>query len=354
MDTARPESPLRYAPLMSSPPRWLLLIAALCAGPLLAEGLATWRYGSSRPMPAMFAQTVDGRIGLQPNTMVKGRTPSGTPYAIHIGPDGHRQPAPANPAWLLTGDSLAFGLGVDDDATAAAHLTHQGIATRTIGAPGYSLQDALTEAHLTLGSHPDVQGVFVWVNPVDDDRQLRPGPDFARDVVAGHVVQADTPALLRLVLDSPLAHSHVVSTLVSGIGMLRLIDNHGYSVVGMGTADDGGWADFHALGEQVAAFARQHPCVAVVPVWVPLPGTSVPDRPRPSALERSVLPLDDTAARAGFRDGLGDVPLLDLSAPFTNRPDAYLPADTHLSPTGHALLAHLLADATTHSPTSCP
>lgn len=332
--------------------RWLAVVGAAVVGPLLAEGIAWLQHGDSRPMPPMFAVTDDGRIGLASDLRVRGRTAHGRIYDVTTDATGHRHPAPPTPGWVLAGDSLAFGLGVADDETTAVHLTALGVPTRSLAAPGFSLAEALVEVEQVVG--PGARGVVVWVNPVDDDRQQVPAPAHARTVVAGHAVHADTPAPLRALLASRLARSHVVSTVVHGLGLARQLVVHGVGHVGWARAEDGGAAAFTTLGASVASFARRHPCTVVVAVWTPLPGVTVPERAAPSALERPDLPLDDRAAVSGLRRGLGSVPLLDLRDVLQGRPDAYLPSDTHLSAAGHRRVAEALAVRLPDLPPSCP
>ncbi|MDP6933663.1 MAG: hypothetical protein QGG40_12145 [Myxococcota bacterium] len=87
----------------------------------------------------------DGILGLRmtPNTTTRLAYKGGPAMDIHINSDGYRGPdfpPLGGPEILVVGDSLTFGLGVEDDQTFSAQL--QGllgsdIAVHNLGVPGY-------------------------------------------------------------------------------------------------------------------------------------------------------------------------------------------------------------------------
>ena len=302
----------------------------------------------------MFTTLPSGRVGLRPDTHTTGRTATGQTYSITVDARGHREPAVDAPRWLIAGDSMAFGLGVADADTTAAQLVEAGAAVRSVAVPGHTVADALAAVTDALAADPAVEGVVVWLNPADDDRQHTDPAAHARTVVAGHAVHADTPAFLQALVASPLSRLQVGHTLLQGAGLARQLLVRGPARIRRAITKDGGYDAFHDIAAAVADTAVAHPCVSFVVLWVPLPGEAVPDRAAPSALERRDLPIEDHIARYGLDAGRGTVPLVDVTDRFVGRDDAYLPHDTHLSPAGHALVADALTPLLAATEPRCP
>lgn len=81
---------------------------------------------------------------------------------VHVGPRGFRAPEPAAEApatVVFVGDSITFGIGVDDaDAFPArvAEALGDRAAVWNAGVPGYGLADFAGDAARIVGLHPDV------------------------------------------------------------------------------------------------------------------------------------------------------------------------------------------------------
>ena len=157
--------PARRGPAVS---RWRALgqmLAGAAGAILLTECGLRLRWGSSTAQLPIYAAG-DAGIATLPGAAAQGRLHSGQRYDVLLDDRGLRTPAPPQPRWLLAGDSLPFGLGVDGDETASAHLTQDCVPTASAGVPAYSVADAL--AHVGQIRPP---GVVILPNAIDDDRQ---------------------------------------------------------------------------------------------------------------------------------------------------------------------------------------
>lgn len=288
--------------------------------------------------------TTGGGAGIQLAAGVStvGRLPDGARYDVRIDAHGLREPTPTAPAVLLLGDSGAFGVGVHDGQTLAAHLTARGHPTANAGIPAFNVADAL--AHGTpLAELLGVQQVVVLVNPADDHLVERAHERFA---VAGRwLVSRSTPRALRTLLDSPLGRSRLFIQTLSRLNAFRMER----PTAPWHTHTDGGRAAFARVGASIAAFASKHPTCAV---WMPYDAVLAPSRPHPSP--HAGAPVDDTAALLGIREGLAGVPLV---VPRPTDPATWLPGDVHLSDRGYRDLAREVAgclSASARRPTADP
>ena len=327
--------------------RWgplLQMVAGVLAALVIAEGFLQVTGDGSVAKLDVYALGGGAGITLQAEAEVLGRMPAGQRYRARTDGRGLRLPAPAAPEWLLIGDSLPFGLGVEDEETAAARLLAAGISAASGGVPAFGIADAL--AHAEALAPP---GVVVLPNAIDDDRQGSRRLVEDNTVIRGRLIRRAAPAWVRRVYGSPLVAWRLPATLMRLVSLLynppTLQPRPGWVV-----DDDGGLAAFQHVGEAIAAFAERHPDAAVRVAWVPLPVVAAPDRAHPSAYGRVAQGggerWSDARAREGLRAGLAGagVPLLDLSEDFAGRAEAYLDGDTHLSAEGNALLAARLAD----------
>lgn len=301
-------------------------MGALLLAPLLAEGIARLQLGPGEALPPIFAAAPDGRVRLAPGATALARFPGVPPHRLEIDDRGLRAPAPAAPRWLVAGDSLAFGLGVDGRSALAAQLTDRGLAAATAAVPGDSLAQALATADDQLAAGLGVAGVLVLPNPADDPLQQRDPRAAARVVVAGRPLAAASPRLLRRLARSPLARSRLLSQLSRGVQALAL-----RARAPDARADpEATAAALQALGDQIRAFAADHPATVVRAAWLPPP---------------TVPPADAARWQAALSAGLAGLPCRDLGpalAPASGAP-SFLSDRIHLSPTGHARAAADLA-----------
>lgn len=314
------------------------VLAGVAGALLLAEGGLRLTWGRSTVQLPIYAEEGGAGIGLRPGASAEGRMPAGQRYAVAMDPRGLRAPAPPQPKWLLIGDSLPFGLGVDGDETAAAGLTAAGLPAAAAGVPAFSIADALAHAAALSPA-----GIVVLPNAVDDDWQGRTLLSAGHDVVGGWLLRRAAPGWARRFYRSSLSRQQLPTELMR---LLSLLYRHRLPTrplrPGWVTAADGGAAAWADVGTQIRAFGAEHPSVSVRVAWVPLPAIAAPGRDGAAVTGRLAAAdggWSDDAAVAGLRDGLGEVPLLDLRDAFAGQPSAYLRQDTHLSVEGNALLA---------------
>ena len=318
----------------------LQVLGGLAAALLLTECGLRLSWGQSTLLPPIYASH-RGQIQLSPGASSVGRLPASPPYTIQIDDRGLRSPVPDEPTWLLIGDSLPFGLGVDGAETAAAQMTAAGVPAAAAGVPAYSIADALAHAEGL-----PAPGVIVLPNAVDDDRQGAARLHAAHDVVGGRLLRRSAPGWARRFYASPLAHAQLPMALMRALRLSRGASGQPQRP-DWATAGDGGRAAWAAVGEQIQTFADAHPSVAVRVAWVPHPAVAVPGRADGTAAERLAVAdggWSDAAAVDGLTAGLGAVPLWDLRSVFSQAGGAFLRRDTHLSAEGNARLADALRE----------
>jgi hypothetical protein len=103
-----------------------------------------------------------------------------------------------------------------------------------------------------------------------------------------------------------------------------------------------------AIARQIHAFAARHPQLEVVPVYLPADLYAAEGRLGQSPLSPHVAasdrpPWTDTRLRDAALNALTGLEPLDLTPVLSGRADAFLTADYHLSPAGHALVAEAIS-----------
>ncbi|GDX79476.1 hypothetical protein LBMAG42_12870 [Deltaproteobacteria bacterium] len=272
----------------------LLALAGSVAALGLAEcGLRTVRGGGHGPLP-IYAST--SPPALIPTTSAVGLL-GARQYSVHLDARGLRTPSSAKGTVLL-GDSLAFGLGLDDDETLAARCIARGHPMLNAAAPGWSAIDALDRAE-SLGSI--ATDCLLIVNPYDDDA----GRLADRSItVNGWLLAVKSPPWARRFYASPFAGWQIPQDVVGMIGALRRAPE---PRVG-----------FASVGARIRAFVDAHPETRVV--WGGYPSPTLPDG----------------RAVATVRDEVG-APMIDLELH-----DAWLDRDLHWSARGVEQVAEQL------------
>ena len=145
--------------------RILLGLVAVCVGLLIAECMArvfVWvAHG-----PRMYRYDPELGFSMWPNLDIWVKS---LPHlkAIHIRTDGlgnRITPPPREPARaetiVLVGDSFAFGEGVEEDETVAAHLSSHGFHVVNLGVNAYGTHQEMLSYRRYADSH---RGHFDWV-----------------------------------------------------------------------------------------------------------------------------------------------------------------------------------------------
>lgn len=315
------------------------MLAGSAGAILLTECGLRLRWGSSTTQLPIYASE-DASIAPLPGAAAQGRLHSGQRYDVQLDDRGLRTPAPPQPRWLLAGDSLPFGLGVDGDETVSARLTQDCIPTASAGVPAYSVADAL--AHVGWMQPP---GVVVLPNAIDDDRQGAELLGEGHDVVGRRLLRKAAPPWARAFYRSPLSAGQLPTAIVRLISLLSMREAMAGLTRPRWTLDeDGGAAGWASVGAMIRQFRETHPDITVYVAWIPLPAVAVPGRAGMAPSGRVALRdggWSDNAAVEGLASGLGE-PVIDLRPAFMGHPEAYLHGDAHLSPSGHRLLAEQL------------
>lgn len=264
----------------------LLALGGSVAALGLAEcGLRIVRGGGHGPLP-IYAST-------SPPALIPDRSAVGLlgarQYSVHLDARGLRKPSSATGTVLL-GDSLAFGLGLDDDEMLAARCIARGHPMLNAAAPGWSAIDALDRAE-TLGDA--ATDYLLIVNPYDDDAGQLAERSIA---VNGWLLAVKSPPWARRFYASPFAGWQIPQDIVSMIGVL--------------SRTAGPRVGFAAVGVRIRAFVDAHPGTRVA--WGGYPSATLPDG-------RTV---------AALRDEVG-APMIDLDLH-----DAWLDGDLHWSAHG--------------------
>jgi hypothetical protein len=267
---------------------------------------------------------------------------------------GHRNPEDWSRVDVaLLGDSMVYGQGVEESETAAHALRDRlGRRVANLGQTGACPVEYLMQVRSVVPDlHPRVVVVFLYRNDVQDVRRARTPEQLRRFIATGEGSEAEAhPAeFLRESEAAPAETS----------GAVRAA-SHSYAYRALRF----GWLSYvtHApietfrpdlKGERNDALGREYIRVAVGAMSASL-------RASGSTMVLAYMPTNAPAKSGAERmgrlmreevDGLAAelrVPHFDgtdalSKADGTPDPDAYLPDDSHLSPSGHRRLAEALA-----------
>ncbi len=322
-------------------PTWFkagAMVGSLALGLVLAELVIRAGSGGALPHLRLFAQ--DGpTIALQPDRCADVRHATGTVYAVCTGPDALRRAGPPT-APLVVGDSQVLGMGVPDGATFAALSSW-----RNGGVPGHGVADALAHADALDPPAP----VIVVVNQANDwEEGLTRAGDRYR--VTGGLLLRSTSAnpVGRAFWSSPLSRLQLLAYVALLASAPRVAPD---AAPPAWLADPGGQAGTsHALADAIDAFADRHPTRPVLVAFLPVDVAVDPARVATSPFGRHAAavapaPWQDRQLRDQLSAGLDRARFVDLTPTLEATPGAFLDADYHLSPAGHAAVARALQRA---------
>lgn len=315
-----------------------LIVGAVALGFALAEGITRILDQDALPRLSVFAEE-GGNIVLQHGASARLQHPTGRVTSVHTDADGCRLGGDRG-GWLAVGDSQVMGQGVADDETFAALASAQGLPVANCGVPGHGVEDALAHA----SAHAEAfgtRGVLVVVNQLNDWTEAGI-PAIERLAVRGGflVTRAHADSRAGQLLASPLARSHVL------LGLLLLTASSASQAPPLALRDASASSQASAMiASALRHFAAAHPALRTVAVLLPSDLEAAPERrTRSAAWFDGFEPGQWTPLRASLTTALSATPVetVDLTAALTSRPEAFLDADTHLSPTGHRLVADVL------------
>lgn len=315
-----------------------VVVSIVALGLALAEGITRTLDQGALPRLAVFAEE-KGRIALRRGAVGRLQHPTGRVTTVHTDADGCRIGG-ARGGWLAVGDSQVMGQGVADDETFAALASAQGLPVANCGVPGHGVADALDHASARAEAF-GTRGVLVVVNQLNDWSEAGI-PAIERLAVRGGflVTRANADSRAGQLLASPLARSHVL------LGLLLLTASSTPQAPPLALRDASASSQASALiASALRRFAEAHPALRTVAVLLPSDLEAAPERgARSAAWFDAFEPGQWAPLRASLATALSAAPveLVDLTPALVARPDAFLDADTHLSPTGHRLVARVL------------
>jgi hypothetical protein len=270
--------------------------------------------------------------------LVRGRT------RITINSEGCRGPErggdPARPVVLLLGDSIAFGMAVDDDETFAARLSAAGVEAVNMAVPGWGTdQELLDLQRRRLVAAPRMVVLSVCL---ENDFADNHSPVFFYDGV-------HPKPYFTLDGDGLVLHDAHVRSWRRGAAVWLRQSSHLYNrIAGVPAASHEGWPErmARALTPREEARAVTYRLVA-----------EVARTARGMGAEALVLlhpNKDGFHAGSDLRDGFFDAPVLrgvdivDMAAVYQARGMRWsqiaLDAVGHLTPAGHAVVAETILD----------
>lgn len=304
------------------------------------------RAGSGGALPHLRLFVQDGdTIGLEPDACADVRHAAGHGFEVCADAAGHRTPSAAPGSWLVVGDSQVLGMGVDGDAAfpAVNGWTNGGV-------PGHGLADALATAEAAMQADRPAGLVLVLNQANDWEEGLLPAGRRYR-VAGGLLLRSEAATGAGAAFwDSPLSRLQLLSYVALLASAPRVAAD---ATPPAWMADPAGQlAQSQALSAAILGFAGKHPELTVVtaflPVDVAVSAERVPSSPFGRYAEGvSPAPWEDRTVRDQLRSAFADSPVrfVDLGVPLAETPGAFLDADYHLSPAGHAAVAAHLAEA---------
>jgi hypothetical protein len=337
---------LTQAPPPVEVPAWFkagMMAGSAVLGLVGAELIVRLGSGGALPHLRLFVQDGD-TIGLQPDACADVRHAAGHGFEVCADSAGHRTPTAAPGSWLVVGDSQVLGMGVDADAAfpAVNGWTNGGV-------PGHGVADALATAESALRSDQPA-GVVVVINQANDwEEALLPAGQRYR-VAGGLLLRAEAATGPGAAFwDSPMSRLQLLSYVALLAGAPRVAAD---ATPPAWMADPAGQdTGSRALADAILGFSAAHPNLTVVTAFLPVDVAVSAERVPSSPFGRyagsvSPAPWEDRTLRDQLRSALAGSPVrfVDLGDTLAETPEAFLDADYHLSPAGHAAVAARLAE----------
>lgn len=302
-----------------------------------------------RPPLPIYAPGGAAGLQLQAGARAAGLIRGQHRFTVAVAADGCRSPSPSAPAGLLVGDSLAFGLGVEGEQTAAARAAPP---WRNGGVPGFGALDAALRGVELQRGLPAGAPLALLVNPVDDGAAVG-GRLGARAALAGPwLLPVGAPGWAAAFFRSPASGSRLGVALFGLGALVRRLGAPAEDPVWLTNPIEAERA-FAALGAALAAALAGADGRPTAVLWGSHPLETLGDDGPGGAAEPLGARLDPAgrrraaaglaAAQVGLARGLGAVPLHDLRPALAGCGACYLSGDLHWSAEGHARVAARLS-----------
>ena len=326
------------------------LIGLLLVGLGMELGLRALHGGAQAPLP-IYAPGGAAGLQLQPGARAAGLIRGQHRFTVAVAADGCRSPSPAAPAGLLVGDSLAFGLGVEGEQTAAAQAAPPWLNG---GVPGFGALDAALRGGELAARLPAGAPLWLLFNPVDEGAPGEGRLAARASVAGGYLLPRGAPGVARTFFRSAAARSRLLVALWGLGGGLARVGRPDEGLLWFGDPAEVEPA-FAAIGAALRAGLDPLRGRPIRVLWGSHPLQTLADGAPGGALEpigaglgsagRSRAAAGLGAAQAGLARGLGEGLLLDLGPILAGCVPCYLPGDLHWSAEGHARVAAVLGTA---------
>jgi hypothetical protein len=345
-----PDAPRPAAAPRRGPPWAQALIGVLLVGFGMEAGLWALHGGAQAPLP-IYAEGGAAGVALLPGARAAGLIRGRHRYTVAVAADGCRSPVPAAPAGALVGDSLAFGLGVEGEGTAAALAAPPWLNG---GVPGFGALDAALRGGELAARLPAGAPLWLLFNPVDEGAPGEGRLAARASVAGGYLLPRGAPGVARAFFRSPAARSRLLVALWGLGGGLARAGRPDEGLLWLGDPAEVEPA-FAAIGAALRAALDPLRGRPIRVLWGSHPLQTLGDGAPGGALEpigagrgaagRARAAAGLGAAQAGLARGLGEGLLLDLGPILAGCGPCYLPGDLHWSAEGHARVAAVLGTA---------